>query len=188
MPTWNVWEEVQKQTTCAHEHSRATRATKSNGVVCVYIQCTACGEKVKEVSKKDFNVNILPSFNENLRTIMRERSQAVRDEVRDRWQEEYDRERENKDSEFWKAYTIYLNSEHWRNLRRIVLKRDECRCQNCFCSVSESSAHVHHTSYVGFQRLGYSFAFECVTLCRDCHSAYHGNQDHDTITRRQLVR
>ena len=173
MPDWTIAEAVQEIKTCEHTQTRPTRAVKSNGVECVYLQCTQCGEKVKEVSKRDFNVTILPAFDENLRRAHRERNERKRREIVDRWQTEYAQEREDQDAAFWRTYSAYLKSAHWQNLRRQVIHRDGCKCQNCFKPVTESTAHVHHTSYVGFQRLGYSFAFEVVTLCRNCHSAFH---------------
>lgn len=64
-------------------------------------------------------------------------------------------------------------SKRWRQLRRAVIQRDQFRCQNCFRKITDTTAHVHHTSYVGFRRLGKSFAFECVTLCANCHIEFH---------------
>lgn len=177
MPTWTVTEEMQKLETCSHASVRPTRATKSNGVVCVYLQCRECGEKIREVSKKDYNVNILPAFDDNLRRYNQERRSEQRKEIATRWLDEAEQERSNQDAEFWRTYSIYLKSTHWRNLRLSVIRRDQYKCQNCFDPITENTAHVHHTSYVGFQRLGYSFAFECVTLCRECHDAFHGGLD-----------
>lgn len=177
MPNWTVSEEMQKLKSCAHANVRPTRAIKSNGVVCVYIQCRDCGEKIREVSKKDFNVNILPAFDENLRRHTREQMSEQRKEIAGRWLDEMEQERSNQDAEFWRKYSAYLRSPHWRNLRLAIIRRDKFQCQNCFDPVTEQSAHVHHTSYVGFQRLGYSFAFECVTLCRECHEDFHGGLD-----------
>lgn len=174
MPDWSLGEAIQAIQTCQHQQTRPTRATKSNGVVCVYVQCVKCGEKVKEVSKRDFNVDILPAFNDELRRRHREKKEQDRKQVVERWQFEREQEQEAKESEFWRKYSAYLRSAHWKRLRLNVLRRDDYRCQNCFDPVTESTAHVHHMSYVGFQRLGYSFAFECVTLCRECHEAFHG--------------
>jgi 5-methylcytosine-specific restriction endonuclease McrA len=129
------------------------------------------------VSKKDYNVTILPAFDEQLRRTMRERKQWKRKVLHEKWLAELELERSDQDQQFWRTYSAYLKSDHWQDLRRAVLQRDHSKCQNCFCAVTERSAHVHHTSYVGFQRLGYSFAFECVTLCRTCHDAFHGGLD-----------
>lgn len=177
MPDWTVSEEMQKVKACEHENARPTRATKSNGVVCVYLQCRDCGEKIKEVSKRDYNVNILPAFDEGLRRFHREKASEQHKEIVDRYLGELEQERTNQDAAFWRAYSAYLKSDHWRRLRAAVIKRDKFLCQNCFDPVAITSAHVHHQSYVGFQRLGYSFAFECVTLCRECHDTFHGGLD-----------
>jgi len=129
---------------------------------------------VREVPKKNFNVTILPAFNENLRQTKRERLEFRRKELVARYEAESKQEQASKDNEFWTGYSLYLRSPHWRELRMTVLRRDGYKCQNCFEPVTVNNAHVHHTSYVGYQRLGYSFAFECVTLCRKCHDTYHG--------------
>lgn len=180
----------------AHEHTPVpTRQRKSNGVTVVVLQCSQCGERLREVSKSLYNIEALPWFDESLRKNAEEKKQAMiedlqekRDEIyrqqvyayrqeREKEQEERAREwRIRQDAEnqtWWDKYTLYLNSPHWVNLRLAVIQRDNHKCQNCFRPVTEKGAHVHHTSYVGFNRLGYSYAFECVTLCSQCHVNFH---------------
>lgn len=168
-----AYERLNRETECGHDHSRATRAVKSNGVACVYIQCCCCGERLKEVSKRDYDVDSLPAFDESLRSATRERNRRLRDEV-------FENAKQKQVADWWAGYNDYLNSAHWRRLRLSIVRRDGYRCQNCFDEVTEYTAHVHHTSYVGYQRVGYSFAFECVTLCQDCHARYHAKESRAT--------
>ena len=152
---------------CEHKSTRPTRATKSNGVVCVYLQCQRCGERVgNEQPKRNYDVARLPVFDEALRDRMRRQDSDAR---RAAWEQE----QADRSAHWRRRYDDYLRSEHWRQLRRRVIARDSFQCQNCFCRVTDGSAHVHHLSYEGFNTVGHSFAFECVTLCRACHEDYH---------------
>ncbi len=163
---------------CAHDTVVPTKYRKSNGVVCVYLQCADCGENVREARKADYDVATLPWFDEAFRERQREHRWTQR-------QQAYQQERERRDAAWWMRYTQYLRSSHWQNLRRAVLERDGYRCQNCFRHVTDMDAHIHHQSYVGFNRVGYSFAFECVTLCPRCHEEYHGNEGDPDLQRRR---
>jgi len=66
------------------------------------------------------------------------------------------------------GYAEYLKSDHWKQLRRIVLRRDKCRCQECH----KFGWQVHHRFY----RDDWEDAQpeDCVTLCRRCHEKQHG--------------
>jgi 5-methylcytosine-specific restriction endonuclease McrA len=172
MPEWKVWDRL-KEYECKHENVTPTKAQKSNGVICVYLQCAECGEKTKEDRKSDHNVDRLPWFDEGFRERQRKRNAIIREKLHQQWEAERQAELSNQDAAWWAGYNGYLQSSHWQQLRRSVIYRDQFRCQNCFQKVTDASAHVHHLSYVGFNRVGQSFAFECVTLCRDCHSKFH---------------
>ncbi len=170
MPDWYPSAVYREETRCEHEETIATKHTKKNDAICVYLQCVNCGEKIKEVSKRDYNINALPDFDETLRMETRERNNQRLSELNEQYNAEL-----NDEDRIWKEKynNEYLNSEHWQNLREVVRKRDNYTCQNCFCEVGPSDP-VHHLSYVGYNTRGYSFAFECVTLCNSCHEDYHG--------------
>lgn len=176
MPDWTVQERYQKYE-CKHEKTRPTYATKSNGVVCVYLQCVECGEKTKEERKAGYDVAKLPPFDKELQERTRNKLREISAQLWSDWQEERQREFENKqgkqNEDFWRKYNAYLQTPHWKQVRRRVLIRDSFLCQNCFTKLTDSNAHVHHISYEAYKRLGYSFAFECVSLCRTCHDDYH---------------
>jgi len=190
----NIYEDVEQE--FHHEHTPVpTKQQKSNGVMVVVLQCATCGERLREASKSLYNLEALPWFDETLRQGTQEQKNARRQELREERSGLFQQEREDRLSEWltqqeeqnkawWEKYNSYLKTPHWANLRRIVILRDNCKCQNCFRSVTEQTAHVHHTSYVGFNRLGYSYAFECVTLCRDCHINFHAEPTGAELTRR----
>ena len=174
MPEWKTYDRYNDLTNCAHEITTPTLFTKSNGVVCVYLQCVDCGERTKEARKSDYDVSKLPDFDESFRDEVREKNKRIRKQLSDQWQAELVQEQQTQNAEWWTNYNAYLNSPHWSKIRRLVLRRDNWRCQACFQPTEEKTAHVHHLSYDGYNRLGISFAFECVTLCKPCHQQYHG--------------
>ena len=155
---------------CPHLHVIPTRFTMSNGVVMVTMQCQACGQRCGDGKNKDYDLASLPEFDRELR-----------DRAWQERQEEWERTRALSDLEWWVKYDAYLASPEWNRLRRSVIVRDHFLCQGCFAKVTDTSAHVHHRSYVGYNRTGHSFAFECVTLCRKCHLEYHGQEDEREI-------
>lgn len=64
-------------------------------------------------------------------------------------------------------YQEYLQSAHWRTLRRKALENAEHSCQLCN---SESALNVHHRTY---DRLGHERLADLIVLCRDCHAKFH---------------
>ena len=65
------------------------------------------------------------------------------------------------------AYREYLNSEHWRTIRRLVLERDGYAC--VLCGASGGQLEVHHRTY---ERGWYNERLEdLVVLCIPCHCA-----------------
>ena len=174
MPGWKPYERYEEQHSCSHVETRPTQYTKSNGVVCVVLQCVQCGERTRETSKSGYDVSKLPSFDEQFRDTKRAEGAAILKNLRLQWAEEFEEESQGQKSEWWTAYNDYLKSDHWRRVRRRALLRDEFRCQNCFCKLTDATAHAHHLSYDAYNRLGFSFAFEIIALCPDCHESFHG--------------
>lgn len=66
-------------------------------------------------------------------------------------------------------YREYLNTDHWKNLRAEVLKRDGKKCTRC---PKRIWLQVHHRFYRS--RFEDSIPDDLVTLCRWCHKAEHG--------------
>lgn len=143
---------------CRHLNTEPRRRTKSNGIVVVSIQCLDCGMSRGERSKQSFDVSKLKDFDDSIP----ERFLALQKlELESHLREEHDR--------WWASYHDYLLSEHWRNVRRIVLARDPICCV-CF---SSSSAQAHHLTYESFNKHGISFPVECVGVCDICHDRLH---------------
>lgn len=64
-------------------------------------------------------------------------------------------------------YGLYLQTEHWRNLRKSVLERDGRTCRHCG---SGKHLRVHHITYA---RRGFEKLEDLITLCEDCHDKIH---------------
>jgi len=63
------------------------------------------------------------------------------------------------------AYREYLNSEHWRTIRRLVLERDGHACVVCYAS--GPGLEIHHRTY---ERGWYNERMDDLhTLCTPCH-------------------
>lgn len=172
--TLSPWQIVEERFHCGHIEQHLVRYQQSNGAWRVRRQCCNCGEyTTSDLAQRGVNVIALPVVDETLRNDHRSAKQRARDELRYQYLDQTTREQLDKEQLWWANYNRYLQSDHWKQLRLIVLKRDEYRCQNCFRQVAEQTAHVHHLTYVGFERVGKSFAFECVTLCALCHVEFH---------------
>ena len=65
------------------------------------------------------------------------------------------------------AYSYYLKSPHWTELRQSVLIRDKSLCQNC----GRPGNIAHHRFYR--RRFEDSMAADLVTLCEKCHESVH---------------
>ena len=63
----------------------------------------------------------------------------------------------------------YLKSEIWKETRNKILFRDNYTCQSC--GTKDTQLHVHHLS--DYNRLGNERHEKLITLCPDCHTAWH---------------
>ena len=152
---------------CNHPSVITTVRTKKNGIRCVTNQCTTCGNARGELPKSGHNLDALPRFDEVLRDSWLAENMRL---VREQWDEEKIKRR----TEWFAIYSVYLQTEHWRKVRAIVLARDKT-CQYCFASPSQQA---HHVSYSSYDKFGVSFAVECVGVCAFCHQhKMHGDQD-----------
>jgi 5-methylcytosine-specific restriction endonuclease McrA len=64
-------------------------------------------------------------------------------------------------------YAEYLQSDHWKHMREIALRKAGVQCQLC---TSSDRLEVHHKTY---ERLGEEAISDITVLCRSCHSKFH---------------
>lgn len=153
---------------CKHERTVITKKPMRDGRIMLVRQCRSCYQSVgPAVSQKNLILDYLPDFDQ---------------QAADEWREQREERRREQLAQArnidWRKhiYEPYMESAHWRALRSTVIQRDGFRCQNCFGTVTLENAHCHHVSYKGLSSTGKSFAFECVTLCAQCHRDYHQSQ------------
>ena len=81
--------------------------------------------------------------------------------------------------EFYTLYTIYLKSQEWRALRKVVLKRDNYKCVDCnIKGISKWNPNgpklqVHHLHYDGIETMTFT-PDQLVSVCPACHDIRHG--------------
>ena len=68
-----------------------------------------------------------------------------------------------------KEAPIRLEEENYRELRKLVLRRDRWRCQLCG---SMTNLEVHHREFRSHS--GDDTDHNLITLCLDCHASAHG--------------
>lgn len=166
----NWWDQPNEEFKCEHTHVKPVRFTKSNGVICVRLQCQRCGESQGERRKAEYNVTTLCDWNDDLRQSWRAQQNERREELRNESIQQEAEERQQESAQWWEKYSMYLRSKEWQQIRQAVLTRDNNLCQAC---LRNKAAHVHHLSYALYEKTGRSAAFELVAICRPCHEKIH---------------
>lgn len=176
-----IWEQIEQEFKCNHRMATPVRYVKSNGAVCVRIQCMMCGESQGEKRKADYDINSLQDWNEKVRERRRTQRSKRRQELYEQERKRIAEERQEESAEWWSNYTAYLRSPEWHRVRQAVLQRDNHTCQAC---LRNKATHAHHLSYSLYNQLGRSAAFELVAICRTCHEAIHPHmsQAQDDLT------
>jgi hypothetical protein len=65
-------------------------------------------------------------------------------------------------------YPEYLQTEHWKSLRKSRLKQSRYKCE--ICNSHSETLDVHHKTY---ERRGSEYNGDLMVLCRTCHSKFH---------------
>lgn len=65
-------------------------------------------------------------------------------------------------------YSDYLQTDHWRMVRKLKLKQAGYKCQKC--GASNTVLHVHHRTY---ENRGNEDLRDLVVLCKQCHDREH---------------
>lgn len=155
------WEEISRQVEeeyhCTHDLTELRGRRDVAGREVVVKQCVTCGTFLQTVARSGLGGkpwSSLPAYDEDLRDAYAQRIRAEKDR---RWAEGRSSRRAD--------YDAYLQTPHWRALRRRVIERDNGLCQGC---LEQPATEVHHLTYV---RRGHEMAFDLVSLCRRCHEA-----------------
>ncbi len=67
----------------------------------------------------------------------------------------------------YNKYYTYLNSDEWKEKRKLVLQRDNNMCQ--ICKVNKA-VDIHHLSYINLYNEPLD---DLQALCRNCHTQVH---------------
>lgn len=65
-------------------------------------------------------------------------------------------------------YQEYLQTDHWKHVRKFMLEFAASRCQ--LCNTQEKTLHVHHRTY---ENRGCENVGDLIVLCADCHGQFH---------------
>ena len=80
----------------------------------------------------------------------------------------------------YKSYASYLDSDHWKNIRRSYGQAwPDCRCLGC----GSSRYNLHHICY---DRLGREFLYDMIPLCQTCHDLVHRTHKRNRIPIREF--
>jgi 5-methylcytosine-specific restriction endonuclease McrA len=142
----------------------------SNGARFYRMQCTACGDTARQLSKADLSFGeILDAtpFDEAKKNAYEKRRKARWEQLEQqrRAKEEFARQAENA---AWRAkYDAHIQSPKWRALRAKVFRRSNGWCEGCG---DRPAVEVHHLSYA---HMGDEFLWELRAVCRECHERVH---------------
>lgn len=74
-------------------------------------------------------------------------------------------------NETFDNYKDYLNSEHWKIVKKNFYKANERKCNKCY---SDKELHIHHLTY---KNIGNEDMSDLVCLCKECHFKLHKEMD-----------
>ncbi len=69
-------------------------------------------------------------------------------------------------------YKAYLKHPQWQKVRQARLKFDDFKCAICHQDLTGEPYETHHLTY---QRLGRERIRDVLTVCPNCHKAFHEN-------------
>jgi len=70
----------------------------------------------------------------------------------------------------YKNYSGYLQSEHWKELRKRIFSERGSKCEVCN---SEDSLNIHHRTYANF---GNELESDLIITCGKCHKRIHSSE------------
>ena len=89
-------------------------------------------------------------------------------------------------------YNLFLKSDYWKKVRKLVLIRDKNQCQNCkhtskICNLTVKDLEVHHLTYKNHKN-ELNHLEDLVTLCKSCHEYMHEPDDYDEMVEQEIAR
>lgn len=78
----------------------------------------------------------------------------------------------------------YLNSKHWRILRKKIYDKYNGKCKKCHKTFDSQHMNVHHLTY---KRIGKEKESDLVLLCEKCHSKIHDEKNKKKIVSEYTV-
>ena len=90
-------------------------------------------------------------------------------------------------------YNLFLKSDYWKKVRKLVLIRDNNECQNigyfgkCQYNYNVKDLEVHHLTYKNHKN-ELNHLDDLVTLCKWCHKYMHSPNDYDEIIEQEILR
>jgi 5-methylcytosine-specific restriction endonuclease McrA len=70
---------------------------------------------------------------------------------------------------YYKSYRRYLQSEEWKELKRMRAFLDDNKCTRCG---STDRLQCHHKNYKGIEDMSFSLS-QLETVCESCHKKIH---------------
>mgnify|MGYP000213911781 CR=1 FL=1 len=145
---------------CNHAYRFALLQKKNNTKELKNI-CTKCFEREQKGYKiKDYDLTGIKTITFEVANNLRYQKYEYRKEI-------YEQLNHKKNTDWRYNYEAYLQTTQWAAKRVQVFRRDNFKCQICYGKAEE----VHHITY---KNLHNEYLFELTSLCRSCHSKYHG--------------
>lgn len=67
-------------------------------------------------------------------------------------------------------YGEYLQTDYWRDLRKVTAYLHDYKCDVCGKQTELSKANIHHKTY---KNIGNEYTSDLMYLCRKCHETLH---------------
>jgi hypothetical protein len=156
---------------CSHPERALRRIRVSGGAIQVKDECQECGKPIGLAKAQGPETANLPFGDPEIAKAYAAKRRAIHLEIL----RKHRLLQQNRNSDWWKAYKVYLLSPEWAAKRRKILERAKGACEGC--GNPAASMDVHHISYANrFDE----FLFELVALCPRCHLRAHPKDQADS--------
>jgi 5-methylcytosine-specific restriction endonuclease McrA len=91
-----------------------------------------------------------------------------------------------------KDYNLFLKSDYWGKVRKLVLERDKYKCQICITKFApynydKKDLEIHHRTYKNHKN-ELNNLNDLITLCKYCHEYLHAPDDWDEMIKQEIAR